>query len=87
MKKFDFFLTLLVCSSFLSLNAETTDKKICKKEYFPDEESVVPSLADDVNPTPAPNSPDQNSPSQIPITPPEPSADKQYVPNPTSPAK
>ncbi|MBX3719386.1 MAG: hypothetical protein KF898_07045 [Parachlamydiales bacterium] len=87
MKKFDFFLTLLVCSSALSLNAETPDKKICSKEYFPGEEAVTPSLADDVNPAPAPNTPNQSSPSQIPITPPEPSTDKQYVPTPTSPAK
>lgn len=88
MKKLDLFLTLLFCSTGLALNAGAPDKEICAKEYFPTEEAMVPSMADDDNPATSPSSSDGSSPSQIPVAPPEPNVNKPSVPaTPTSPAK
>lgn len=87
MKKLDLFLTLLFCSTTLALNAATTDKEICAKDYFPTEEAVAPSLADEADPAMSPGSSDGSSPSQIPVTPPEPSVKKPAVPTSPSPAK
>lgn len=87
MKKFDFFLTSFVCTAALSLYAEITDKKICAKDYFPSQEATAPSLANEANPDPTPNPSDPNSSSDLPITPPEPSTDKQYVPTSTNAPK
>ncbi|MBS0653462.1 MAG: hypothetical protein JSR39_08065 [Verrucomicrobia bacterium] len=85
MKKLDLFLTLLFCSTGLALNAGAPDKEICAKDYFPTEEALAPSLADDADPAMSPGSSSGDSPSQIPVTPPEPNVNKPAAP--AAPAK